>query len=133
METTFPLSTLESQEHFSATVEIAIPLRIFRILEVSPHIVMYLLKPLKALLVAGELVSFKEADCRFEMHPPELLVPFKLLHRSSLDVLEIEDSAEFLVPTELNYTEGNLDTFVDESLVVSADTEASRQEIHSPA
>ena len=121
MEAALPLSSLESQEDFSAAVEVAIPFRIFLILEMCPHIVVNLLEPLKTLLIACQLVAFDKADCRFEVYPPQLLIPLELLHWSALDVLEIEDSAILLVPTELDYAEGDLDALVDKGLVISAE------------
>lgn len=63
METSLPFSTLEGQENLSATVEITVPLRIFLILEMRPHIIMNLLEPLEALLVTSELICLYEADC----------------------------------------------------------------------
>lgn len=62
METTFPFSALEGEEDFSPTVEIAVPFRIFDILEMLPHVVMDLLEPLEAFLVAGKLIGLDEAD-----------------------------------------------------------------------
>ena len=127
MEAALPLSALESEENLTAAVEITIPLRILCVLEMSPHVVVDLLEPLQTLLVACELVAFDEADCRLEVYPPEFLVPLELLHRSTFDVLEIEDSAVLLVPTELYYAESDLDALVDEGLVVSADTEVHHE------
>ena len=123
VEAALPLSTLEGKEDFTTTVKIAVPLRILLILEVSPHIVVDLLEPLEALLVACKLVTLDEAYRRLKVYPPELLVPLEFLHRSTLDILEIEDSAVFLVPTELDHAESDFHTLVDKSLVISADTE----------
>jgi hypothetical protein len=63
VETSFPLSAFESEEDLTAAVEIAIPFRIFCVLEMCPHVVVDLLEPLQTLLVACELVAFDEADC----------------------------------------------------------------------
>ena len=117
MEAALPLSSLESQKDFSAAVEVAIPFRIFLILEMCPHIVVDLLEPLQTLLVSGQLVCLDEADCRLEVHPPEFLIPLKLLHWSSLEILEVEDSAVLLVPTELDNAESDLYALVDKGLV----------------
>ena len=62
VEAALPFSALESEENLTAAVEITVPLRIFLILEMCPHVIVDLLEPLKALLVACELVSFDEAD-----------------------------------------------------------------------
>ena len=70
METSLPLSTLESEENLTTAVKVAVPLRIFLILEMCPHLVVNLLEPLKTLLIACQLVAFDKADCRFEVHPP---------------------------------------------------------------
>ena len=80
MEASLPFSTLEGQEDFSATVQIAIPLRILGILEMRPHIIVNLSEPLEALLVSCELICLDEADCRLQMYPPKLLIPLQLLH-----------------------------------------------------
>ena len=123
MEASLPLTSLKGKKNLSTTVEVAVPLRVFRILEVRPHIIVNLLEPLQALLVTCELICLDEADCRLEVYPPEFLVPLELLHWSTFDVLEIEDSAVLLVPAELDYAESDLHALVNESLVVSADTE----------
>ena len=70
METAFPLSTLQGQENFTATVQVAVPFRIFGILEMRPHVIVKFLEPLKALLVAGQLVSLDHTDSRLQMYPP---------------------------------------------------------------
>ena len=127
METAFPLAALEGEEDLTAAVQVAVPLRVLGILEVGPHIVVELLEPLETLLVACELVALDHADRRLEMHPPELLVPLELLHRGTLDVLEVEDSAIFLVPSEVDHAEGDLDAFVDESLVITTDSKVHHE------
>ena len=63
VEAALPLSALESEENLTTAVEITIPLRILCVLEMCPHIVVDILEPLQALLVACELVAFDEADC----------------------------------------------------------------------
>ena len=63
MEASLPFSALEGKEDFSATVEVAVPFRIFLILEMCPHIIVDLLEPLQTLLVSGQLVCLDEADC----------------------------------------------------------------------
>ena len=70
MEASLPLSTLKGKENFTATVQVAVPLRVFSILEMRPHVIVELLEPLKALLVAGQLVSLDHTDCRLKMYPP---------------------------------------------------------------
>ena len=52
MEASLPLSALKSQQYFSTTVKVTIPLWVFGILEMRPHIIVQLLEPLKALLVS---------------------------------------------------------------------------------
>ena len=63
VETSLPLSTLESEEDLTTAVKVAVPLRIFLILEMCPHIVVNLLEPLKTLLIGCQLVAFDKADC----------------------------------------------------------------------
>ena len=63
MEAALPLSALESEEDLTTAVKVAVPLRIFLVLEMCPHIVVNLLEPLKTLLVTCELVAFDKADC----------------------------------------------------------------------
>ena len=70
MEAALPLSALEGQKDLSATVQVAVPLRILLILEMGPHIVVQFLEPLETLLVAGKLISLDHADSRLKMHPP---------------------------------------------------------------
>ena len=69
MEASLPLTSLEGKKNLSTTVEVAVPLRVFRILEVGPHIVVNLLEPLQALLVTCELICLDEADCRLKVTP----------------------------------------------------------------
>jgi len=63
METSFPLTALESEQHLSPPVQIAEPFRIFLILEMSPHVVVKLHEPVETLLVSGELITLDHADC----------------------------------------------------------------------
>ena len=62
MEAALPLAALEGQQDFTATVQVAVPLRVLGILEMRPHVVVELLEPLQALLVAGQLVALDHAD-----------------------------------------------------------------------
>lgn len=97
METAFPFAAFQRKEHFAAAVQIAEPFRIFRVLEVRPHIVVHLFKYFKTFPVTREPVSFKHGYQGLDMHPPELLVPLQLLRRKSLAVHEVEYAAVLLV------------------------------------
>ena len=70
METSLPFSTLKGKKDFSTMVKISVPFRIFLILEMSPHIIVKLLEPFKALSVTCKLVSLDHADSRFKVYPP---------------------------------------------------------------
>ena len=67
MEAALPFTTLEREKNFTAAIQITIPFRILSVLEMRPHIVVELFKPLKALFVSCELVALEHADCRFEV------------------------------------------------------------------
>lgn len=70
MEATLPFSALEREKDFTTAIKVAVPFRILRVLEMSPHIIVELFKPLKAFLVSCELVALDHADRRFKMYPP---------------------------------------------------------------
>jgi hypothetical protein len=53
MEATLPLATLEGKKYFATAIEIAIPFGILWIHEMAPHVIVYTLEPLQALLVAS--------------------------------------------------------------------------------
>ena len=122
MEAALPFASLKREKHLAATVKIAIPLRIFLVLEMSPHIVVEFQEPLKAFLVTGELIAFDHRDGTLQMNPPELLVPLQFLGRIALAVHKIEDSAVLLIPTVFYYTKRYLHSLVYELAVISPDT-----------
>ena len=70
METSFPFTTFEWKKDLATSVEIAIPFRIFRILEMGPHIIVEFLEPLKTLFITCELITLDHTNSRFEVHPP---------------------------------------------------------------
>jgi hypothetical protein len=76
MEATLPLATLEGKEYFATAIEIAIPFGILWIHEMAPHVIVYALEPLQALLVASEFVALNHGDKSLDVYPPEFLVPF---------------------------------------------------------
>ena len=99
MKTPLPLAALQSQQHFTPTIQVTEPFRIFLILKMCPKIIIQFQKPIKAFLISGQLIALEHRNCRLNVHPPEFLIPFKLLLRSALDVKEVEYSAVLLVPS----------------------------------
>ena len=120
MEAAFPLATLEGQQDFALAVEVAVPLGIVGVAEVAPGVVMYALEPVEAALVARELIALDEGDEGLEVHPPELLIPFKLVTRMAETIHEVEDAAELLVPAVLNLLQTYLDSLLDELGTIQA-------------
>ena len=90
METPFPFPAFQRKQDFSPAVQIPEPFRIFPVLEMAPHITVELFKPPETFSVACQGISFKHGNGGFNMHPPQFLVPFKLLLRIALTVHEIE-------------------------------------------
>ena len=127
MEAAFPLAALERKQYLTAAVQVAEPLRIFAVLEVGPEVIVQFEEPFQGLLVACELVSFNHADGAFQMHPPQLLVPFQFLGRIALAVHEIEDAAVLLVPAIVYHAEGNVHALVDNILPMQPDTQVHHE------
>ena len=122
MEASLPLSSLEREKDLTTTVQVTEPLRIFRILEVLPHVFVELLEPVEAFLISGKLVSFEHADRRLKMYPPKLLIPLKLLLRLSLPVEEVENATILFVPTVFNYVERDFNTLFNQFFIFSAES-----------
>ena len=92
METTFPFSSFERQQHFAPAVKVTKPFFVFRVGKMRPGVFVHFFKPAQAFFISGERVSFYQADERFDMHQPQFLVPLQLLGRISLNVEKIENS-----------------------------------------
>ena len=127
METAFPFTTFKRQKHLTATVQITEPLRILLILEVIPKILIQFHEPLEAFLVAGQLIALEHRNRRFDMYPPELLVPLQLLLRRTLRVQKIENPAIFLIPAQVNDFERYFHAFFDQCLVTATDSEVHHE------
>ena len=95
MEAAFPLAAFKWQQDLAATVQIAEPFRIFRVLEMAPDIFMYSLEPFQALRIPSQLIALQGGNQCLDVHPPELLVPFQLLWREALAVEKVIYSAIF--------------------------------------
>ena len=91
MEAAFPLAALEGEQHLAATVQVAEPFGIFGVAEVAPYIFVDTHEPVKAVLVARQLVALYHGDERLDVNPPELLIPFKLLQGTAEPVHEVEE------------------------------------------
>lgn len=89
METALPFTAFEREKNLAATVKVSEPFRIFLILEIIPEIRIQFQKPFEAFFISGKLIAFEHGDCRFDVDPPEFLVPFEFLLRNSLDIKEI--------------------------------------------
>ena len=114
VEATLPFAALERQQHLAAAVQIAEPFGILRVLEVRPHVLIELLEPGQTLAVARELVALEHGDGRFEVHPPQLLVPFELLLGMPQTVHEVEAAAVLFVPAVFDRPQGDFDGAVDQ-------------------
>lgn len=130
VETAFPLATLEREQHLAAAVQIAEPFGVFGVLEMRPGVVVQPEEPVETRLRTGEAVSLDHRDHRFDMHPPQFLVPFELLLRVSEPVHEIEQAAVLLVPAIFSRVERDLYGLVDQRPVVEPHAEV-HDEPHS--
>ena len=93
----------------------------------APHITVELFKPPETFAVACQGISFKHGNGGFNMHPPQFLVPFKLLLRIALTVHEIEYPTVFLVPAICYHIKGNLYRLVYQGPVIQAHTEVHQE------
>ncbi len=98
MKTSFPFASFEWEQNFATAVQVPEPLSILRIGEMRPCIIVNLFKPLDTLPISSQGVAFDQAYQRFDMDPPEFLVPFELLQRVPFDVHKIENTAILLIP-----------------------------------
>ena len=125
MEAALPFTTLQRKQHLTLAVQIAKPLSILLVSEMRPNIIVYTFKPLQALRVPRELVTLKHRNERFDVNPPKLLVPFKLLARATQAIHKIKNAAMLLVPTIFSLVKRNSHSLFNQVL-----TSQSLAQIH---